>query len=153
MSPLAESRDNWAASRLPPRVKRLATDMVKYGFASAAALAWDVCLLLALNKLLGVDYLIASTAGFLGGLVLIYLLSVGFVFEGRRLLRPSGEFFGFIVTGLVGLALNVALMRLFVGVLCLPVVAAKVPTAGFVFAFNFFSRRAMFAAAPRAVAK
>jgi len=149
MSSVAETRLRWIDRALPRRYARLATDLVKYGFASGAALAWDFCLLLLFNKALGVDYLIASAVGFLGGLALIYLLSVGFVFEGRRRMRPSREFVGFLATGLAGLALNVGLMRLFVGGLCLPVMVAKAPTAVCVFTFNFLSRRAMFVAEDR----
>jgi putative flippase GtrA len=144
MSPITDAPDLWFERRLPTRFARFATDLVKYGFSSAAALAWDVCLMLFFNKIMGVHYLIASAIGFCGGLLLIYLLSVGYVFEGRRRFRATGEFLGFLATGVAGLLLNILLMRFFVGVLCLPLVLSKIPTAGFVFAFNFLSRRAMF---------
>jgi hypothetical protein len=48
---------------------------------------------------------------------------------------------GFLATGVAGLLLTEALMRLFVGECGLSVPLAKLGTAGFVFLFNFVSRR------------
>ncbi len=125
------------------RLIRLATDLVKYAFASVAALALDYGLLILLYKVLGVDYLIAAAVGFSAGIGFVYLLSVRYVFCDRRRLRRGPELLGFLVTGLVGLLINEAMMRFFVELLCLPVALAKMPTAGLVFTFNFLARRAL----------
>ena len=122
---------------------RIAVDLFKYGAASAAALALDATTLLLLNKALGVNYLVASATGFLAGLAFLYLLSVRFVFRDRRALRPTHEALGFLITGLAGLAISVALMGLFVGYCGFGVALAKVSTVGFVFSFNFITRRAL----------
>ena len=94
-----------------------------------------------LNKALGVNYLVAAAIGFTSGLGLVYWLSVRYVFGDIRRLRPSQEIFGFLVTGLIGLLLNEILMKTFVEQVGLSVPLAKVPTAGFVFLFNFTARR------------
>ena len=75
------------------------------------------------------------------GLVVAYLLNTRFVFKGRSRYSARGELIGFLVTGLAGLALNQALMYGFVSGLGMAVAAAKAPTVGFVFMFNFLSRR------------
>jgi putative flippase GtrA len=126
------------------RIGRLFLDLMKYGAASAFALALDVATLLVLNKLLGVHYLVAAAAGFSAGLVLIYVLSVRYVFNDSRVLRPSQEAVGFLVTGLSGLLINHVLMHVFVEDVGLAVALAKIPTAGIVFLFNFTTRRALF---------
>jgi putative flippase GtrA len=125
------------------RAVRLLADLLKYGFASAAALALDFAVLMFCFSILGFDHLVAAALGFLAGLTLVYVLSVRFVFRGRRRLRGRTEFIGFLVTGIAGLALTEALMHLFVDFGALPVALSKVPTAGFVFLFNFAARRAL----------
>jgi len=126
--------------RLGP-LARFMVDLVRYGAASAAALSIDAATLLVLNKAFGVPYLVASAIGFLSGLVVVYVLSVRYVYDDARALRPSLEIAGFLATGLVGLGLTQALMALFVGALAWPVLAGKVPTVAVVFLFNFLSRR------------
>lgn len=124
-------------------IGRLIVDMVKYGAASGVALALDAMTLLCLNKILGVNYLLAAAIGFLLGLLLVYALSVRYVFRDSRTLHPSHEALGFLVTGLVGLVLNEALMGFFVGEMGLGVAMAKLPTVAVVFAFNFTARRSL----------
>ncbi len=120
---------------------RIIVDLVKYGIASLGALALDAGTMVFLNKALGVNYLIAAAIGFTSGLGLVYWLSVRYVFGDVRRLRPSQEIFGFLITGLIGLLLNEILMKTFVEHVGLSVPLAKVPTAGFVFLFNFTARR------------
>lgn len=130
--------------------RRLLSDLVRYGLASATALALDFATLMLLYKGFGVNHLVAAAAGFLGGLALVYALSVRVVFRGRRRLGVRVEMIGFLVTGLAGLALTEALMHLFVDWLGLAVALAKAPTAGCVFLFNFTARRALFSSEARA---
>jgi putative flippase GtrA len=125
------------------KVRRLFADLLKYGFASAAALALDFSTLMLLYRGLGFNHLVAAAIGFLAGLALVYGLSVRFVFRDRRRLGARAEIIGFLVTGLAGLALTEGLMHLFVDGAGLPVALSKVPTAGVVFLFNFSARRAL----------
>ena len=133
------------ASRAPhgPRTTILSfvIDAFGYGAASALALAVDWGSLILMTSYLGLHYLIAAALAFSFGLVVAYVLSVKLVFRGRSKYSASGELFGFLVTGLAGLALNQVLIFAFVGGLNLPVAAAKAPTAVLCFAFNFLSRR------------
>ena len=118
-----------------------AKDAVGYGAASALALVVDYSTLVILNSVFHVSYLTAAFTAFMLGLVVAYLLNTRFVFKGRSRYSARGELVGFVVTGLIGLALNQALMFGFVSGLGMPVAAAKAPTVGFVFTFNFLSRR------------
>ena len=120
---------------------RLLVDLLRYGVASVASLAVDAATLLLLASFLGVNYLVAASLGFLCGLAAVYVLSVLYVYEDRRRLRPAQEAAGFLVTGLIGLILTQASMALLVGACDLPIVAAKIPTVAVVFLFNFLSRR------------
>lgn len=124
-----------------PMLIGFAKDAVGYGAASAVALAVDYSSLVVLNSVFHVGYLTAAFAAFMLGLIVAYVLNTRFVFKGRSRYSARGELVGFVVTGLIGLALNQALMFGFVSGLGMPVAAAKAPTVGFVFTFNFLSRR------------
>ena len=118
-----------------------AKDAVGYGAASALALVVDYSTLVILNSVFHVSYLTAAFTAFMLDLVVAYLLNTHFVFKGRSRYSARGELIGFLVTGLAGLALNQALMYDFVSELGMAVATAKAPTVGFVFMFNFLSRR------------
>ncbi|MDE2578580.1 MAG: GtrA family protein [Hyphomicrobiales bacterium] len=128
------------------RIFGLARDMFGYALVSALALALDWGLLVALARFFGVQYLIASAISFSAGLILAYVLSAVFVFKGRRKHDARVEFGGFLVTGLLGLALTQILLLVFVGRFHLPVEWAKAPVACVVFSFNFLTRRLLFTA-------
>ncbi|MFV0280936.1 MAG: GtrA family protein [Rhodoblastus sp.] len=134
-------------SRLgPPRLSYrwlvgMALDAIAYGAASVVALAVDWGSLVGLTSVFHVDYLAAACIAFSLGLIVAYLLSVRVVFKDRSRYGARGEIVGFLVTGVIGLALNQVLIFAFVGGLGLPVAIAKAPTVAFVFTFNFLSRR------------
>jgi putative flippase GtrA len=133
---------------LPSWGRGLLHETWKYFLVSLAALALDYALLVALTSLGHVHYLISAAVGFAAGLVLNYALSVAFVFRQRRLADRRMEFAGFFLIGLAGLALNEALMKLFVDGAGLGYALAKVPATGVGFVFNFGVRRAMLFTAP-----
>lgn len=126
--------------RTAPRVPRFVADLVGYGLVSVVALACDYGLLVGLVAA-SVHYLVASSIGFSVGMVVAYVLSVRFVFPSRRAASRLVEAIGFFAVGMVGLVLTQGLLWLFVSRLGLGVAAAKVPTTGLVFGFNFLCRR------------
>ncbi len=125
----------------------------KYLLVSVLALAIDAGLLLALTRGAGLHYLLANAIGFCAGLVVNYLLSVGFVFRQRRLRTPGLEFAGFLAIGLVALGLNELLMKLFVDGFAWALLFAKVAAAGVGFVFNFIVRRLLLFTAVEATAR
>ena len=149
----SEAEDLSFSDKRYGRLIRLAIDLVKYAFASVAALALDYGLLMLLYRALGINYLIAAAIGFSAGLGFVYLLSVCYVFSDCRRFRPGPELLGFLATGLIGLLINEALMRFFVETLCLSVALAKMPSAGLVFTFNFMTRRALLFSPVAAISK
>ncbi len=119
----------------------LSADFIKYAFSSVLALALDFSVLMICSRLLGFNHLAAAAAGFLSGLALIYALSIGVVFRDRRSVSAGAEIAGFLLSGLLGLALTEALMHLFVDRFGLTPPLSKIPTSGLVFLFNFAARR------------
>lgn len=114
---------------------------LRYFGASAAALALDFGVFMGLHRLAGVDYRLAAPIGFSLGIVLIYLLSIRWVFRERRLKDARAEFTLFVGLALVGLALNQAIIMAGMELLALPDWMSKILSAGFVFCFNFATRK------------
>ena len=119
----------------------LAREGARYAIASAIALALDFALYAGLIRLAGVHYLVAAPAGFMLGLVTIYLLSAHWAFAVRRYDDARVEFAVFAAIGGAGLLLNQAVIYAGVAEADLSPEAAKLVSAGLVFAFNFSARK------------
>ena len=131
------------------RLHKLLRETGAYVAASAAAFGIDFALLAALVALLGVPYLAAAAVSFLAGTAFVYWASVRHIFEYRRLEDARREFALFAAIGVVGLALNLGVMYLAVGVLGLHYLIAKCGAAGATFILNYSLRRlALFTAWP-----
>lgn len=119
----------------------IAQEGFRYFGASALALGIDTAILAGLVYLAGVHYLVAAPLGFAGGLALVYLLSVRWVFAERRLADRRVEFAIFAFIGLVGMGINELILYIGVDRFALNPVQAKIPSAALVFCFNFATRK------------
>jgi putative flippase GtrA len=122
-------------------VTRLVQEAFGYGAASVCALAVDMSILWLLVQYGGWGYLAAATISFLAGAVVAYLVSVKLVFRQHRLADQRLEFLSFVGIGIVGLAVNAAVISLAVRYLGLHYLLAKCVAAGFTFLCNFVARR------------
>lgn len=114
---------------------------VLYGAISVAALAVDYCLLIFLTEYVGLYYLVSASISFLAGMLLVYVTSISFIFDERRLSNRSIEITSFVAIGLAGLVLNGLLLWAITSGTPLGYQLAKLPTAGIVFLFNYVARR------------
>ena len=133
-----------AAQQRPPVVEAPATggEAIRYLVASLAALSLDATLLWAGVEHLRLPAWIAGTFGYGCGLVLVYGLSIRWVFARRALRSARAEFVLFAALGLVGLLLNAVTLFVATGVgLALPV--AKGLSAAIGFVANFITRKVL----------
>ena len=119
----------------------LFTEGFRYIAAAALALAVDFGTYSGLIRLLGVHYLVAAPIGYGLGLLLIYFLSVRWVFRERRLRDARVEFALFAAIGIAGLALNQLVIWLGVEKAGLAYETAKLVSAAVGFCFNFGGRK------------
>lgn len=121
--------------RLAPHFQGLPT----YAAGSALALALDTAVLMFASRA-GLPLELSAAAGFLSGMALIYLVSIHFAFQTRRLADARHELLVFALIGAAGLLMTTALLKLIVA-MGSPVLLAKGVTASVVFCFNYSLRK------------
>jgi putative flippase GtrA len=124
-------------------MRSLLREIPSYFGASAIALCVDVGTLAALTKIAGWHYFAAAAISFTAGGVVLYLISVRFVFGFRRVERGVLELPLFILLGVIGLGVNLAVMRLGVEYAHAGLLVAKGAAASCSFVVNFALRRAL----------
>lgn len=116
-------------------------EFVRYFLASAVALLVDAGLLWLLTSIFAVPYLISGAIAFTAGLVIVYVLSITWVFEARTLRDPVVEFVTFALIGIAGLLLNEIILWFFTSLVGLYYFFSKAISVIFVFSWNFAVRR------------
>jgi putative flippase GtrA len=116
-------------------------EFLRYFAASGIALGVDFGLLIFLTEVFGVHYLLSAAIGFSVGILIIYILSVTWVFRYRKHDSKHAEFVFFLAIGMFGLGLNEVMMWGATDGLGLHYQLSKVITTGFVFLSNFLLRK------------
>jgi putative flippase GtrA len=124
-------------------MRAAALEGARYFAASAAAFIVDFGIYVALIRLAGVHYLLAAPAGFCLGLLVVYVLSIRWVFSHRRLADARAEFLVFASIGLLGVLINEVVIFAAVEGPGLSFEAAKLVSAAVVFCVNFILRKSL----------
>lgn len=123
-------------------LRHLAQAFARYIVAGGVAFCLDYALLILCYQFLGLHYLLAAAAGFIGGLLCTYLCCNYWVFSRRKLkAQPLREMGLFVLIGLIGLGLTLLLMGLFVGIVGWHPYIAKILTTGLELLWNFTARK------------
>lgn len=117
---------------------------LRYFGAALIGYTFDVGLLILLHEFFNIHHLIAASAGFVAGLLVVYIISSRYVFGVSKLKSRSHEFGLFALIGIFGLAILNILMWALVDQFTAHYVVAKVIATIFVYAWNFFARRALY---------
>jgi len=115
--------------------------LLRYGFVGGVAFVADYGLLYVLTEFAGVQYLVSAALAFVAGLTVNYLLSNLIVFKAHRLESRLAEFLVFAVIGVVGLALNEAIMYCCSDIIGMHYMVSKLISTVTVFFWNFFARK------------
>lgn len=113
----------------------------RYGFVSLAALIVDFGGLVLLKEAFHINYVVAATLSFTGGLVVNYLLSKAWVFKASKFRSRSAEFSLFAGIGIVGLVLNDVILWALTSHLGIYYVLSKLVATAVVFFWNFGARK------------
>lgn len=118
------------------------TEFVRYFLASVLALLVDLGIFSLSLRVTGVPWAIAAGLGFCAGALTAWWLSIRFVFRNRMLRKkPSAEFTGFLVIGILGLSVTEAVIWFSMHILNVMPEFGKLMAAGATFFFNFLLRK------------
>lgn len=125
-------------------LNKVSTQFVRYFGAALVGYAFDFATLILLHELLGQHYLIAASCGFTIGLIVVYILSNKYVFGESKIKSRYIELGLFTFIGLIGLGILNLLMWILTDYLGLLYLVSKIVATFFVYAWNFFARRALY---------
>ena len=120
---------------------RLLVQFVRYFFVGSFAFVVDFGLLYILTEYAGLHYLLSATLSFISGLLVNYIISCLWVFNGSKFKNRLVEFLFFAAIGVVGLALNDTLIWLFTDCIGTHYMFSKIVAAAMVYLWNFFARK------------
>ena len=124
--------------------RKLLLQFSRYFGAALVGYAVDFGTLILCKEVFGFHYLVAATAGFIAGLVVVYFISNRYVFSDSKIQSKALEFGLFAAIGLVGLILLNAIMWFFTDLLYFNYLVSKIVATVFVYVWNFFARRALY---------
>ena len=124
-------------------MRHFVREVALYSAASGLALAVDIGLLFVLVEFAGWHYLVAATVGFLAGTAVVYSVSISAIFRHRRVQDRRIEFGVFAAIGILGLLVNLAVLKIAVGGLGAHYLAGKMASILFTFSLNFGLRRTL----------
>lgn len=131
-------------------MRHLLREAFLYSAASGVALAVDVGLLWVLIEKLHLYYLLAASLAFLAGTTVVYFFSVSAIFRHRKLQDRRLEFGAFAVIGVLGLLVNLTVLRIAVDGIGAHYLVGKMASVAFTFSLNFGLRRYFLFSAPDA---
>ena len=97
------------------RVKKLLLQFCKFGLVGTLCFCIDYGLMILLTERTGLHYFTSSAISFTVSVVVNYILSMRFVFNGKDDLSKFQEMAIFVALSLVGLALNQMIMWIEIG--------------------------------------
>lgn len=122
-------------------MKKLIKQGLKFCVVGIICTIIDFAVLILLREVFGVNYLIANIVAFTVSVIVNYILSMRYVFRGKKDLSKVKEFIIFVILSAIGLGLNEFLMWLCVSNFGMNYILGKVIATGIVMVYNFFSKK------------
>ncbi len=120
--------------------KGLLMQIMRFAVVGVIAAIVDVGVLILLKECAGIGVLVSSALSFSASVVVNYILSMTFVFEGGKQTRVK-EFVIFVLLSIGGLGINQFIMWLGAEVMSLYYLGVKIFAMIFVPVYNFITRK------------
>lgn len=122
-------------------MKHLVREAFLYCVASGVALVADFGSLWLLVEIFHLHYLVAAAIAFLIGTAIVYSASVSVIFTHRRVQDRRLEFGAFAAIGMLGLIVNLLVLKIAVDGFGAHYLVGKLASVFFTFSLNFGLRR------------
>ena len=135
-------------------MKDLLKQIMKFGIVGVLCFFIDFIVFKVSSSLLGIHYTIASALGFTISVIVNYILSMKFVFEGKEDMSRKKEFVTFVILSIIGMGLNTLIIYVCVDVIYMNVAflqswfgqgfaetLGKIGATGIVMVYNFITRK------------
>lgn len=123
------------------KLKHILLQIIRFWIAGGVCVAIDFLLLRFFKEICGLDVLIASGISYTVSVVVNYLISVFFVFDGKRKMNMGLQFVVFLILSLIGLGLNEVIMYIGTDVMEYYYMLVKVVEICIVAIWNFLTRK------------
>ncbi|OPX29064.1 MAG: polysaccharide synthesis protein GtrA [Candidatus Cloacimonas sp. 4484_143] len=115
--------------------------LFRYTFVGGIAFVVDFVSLYLLTEFAGFHYLYSAAIAFILGLIINYILSILWVFNGRTVNKKIIEIIIFAVIGIIGLGLNELMIWFFTEQLTIYYLYSKLISTVIVYFWNFLARK------------
>ena len=121
--------------------RNMVIQMMRYSISGAIAFSIDIALLFIMTEYAGINYLIAAIIAFTLGMIIVYLLSISWVFPNRSFKNRHKEIWIFLIIGFIGLGLNEVIIWSFTEFVNFHYMISKMISTVIVYFWNFFNRK------------
>ena len=122
-------------------MRKLISQIFRFGIVGVVCTIIDFGVMIFLKEIVDVHYLFASGISFAVSVVINYLLSMRFVFRGKKDSSKVKEFIIFVVLSIIGLGINQVIMWISVDGIEISYVLSKVGATGIVMVYNFITKK------------
>ena len=123
------------------RLKELFFQFCKFGMVGTLCFCIDYGLMILLTETTMLSYFMASGVSFTVSVIVNYILSMRFVFQGKEDMSKLTEIIVFVVLSFIGLGLNQMIMWMAVEFFGIFYMIAKIGATLLVTTYNFISRK------------
>lgn len=123
------------------KLRILCVQFCKFGLVGTTCFCIDYGLMVLLTECTDWGYFVSSAVSFVASVVVNYILSMRFVFQGKAELNKLQEMLIFLALSLIGLAFNQMIMWIAVEFFEMFYAAAKILSTLLVTTYNFISRK------------
>ncbi len=114
---------------------------IRYGISGGLAFTIDFLSLIILTEYYDLHYLISAAIAFTMGLIIIYLISIFWIFDKRRFANNFFEILIFSLIGIGGIVLNEIFIWLFTEIFLAYYLISKVISTLLIYPYNFFTKK------------
>ena len=122
-------------------MKKLIMQIIKFGMVGGLCFLIDYGVMIFLTEIFNINYLISSGISFTVSVIVIYILSMQFVFETEKDDSAMKKFIIFVVLSVIGLIINQILMWILVDKIGIFYMISKIGATVIVMVYNFITRK------------